>query len=109
MAFGRIRNRHDTWQSFCEKHRETLESTGLPKSVTHNEQRFRMLIEEGEVLSQGVRYALRDVGNDQWTKLAQFAERFLDVFESYAPLECFPAFREERRRRQTPSGSGPHV
>lgn len=53
MAFERIRNRHDIWRCFCEKHRETLESTVLPKSVMHNEERFRALIEGGEVISQG--------------------------------------------------------
>jgi hypothetical protein len=93
------RNRHDTWQHFCDDHRELLTATGLPAKVARAEQRFRDLLREGRAEDCGVTAALAELTGAQWAALAQFAEVFFREFESYAPLDLFPAFRREAERR----------
>src|SRR5262245_58699275 len=93
------RNRHDTWKLFCEKHRELLDGTGLPVSVTHSESRFRELLEAGQVVVSQARFSLGQLTPSGWPHLHQFAAVFLREFESYAPEDLFPAFRDEVTKR----------
>jgi hypothetical protein len=93
------RNRHDTWKLFCEKYRELLARTGLPTSVTHSERRFRDLLEAGQVVVSEARISLAELAPERWAALYQFAAVFFREFESYAPEDLFPAFRDEVLRR----------
>jgi hypothetical protein len=93
------RNRHDTWKLFCDAQREILARTGLPTSLTHSEQRFRDLLEAGEVDFRNARISLADLTPSQWNALYQFAAVFFREFESFAPEDLFPAFRRETQRR----------
>ena len=94
-----LRNRHDTWKLFCEMQREILRRTGLPTSLTHSVQRFRDLLEMGEVAVSEARISLADLTPPQWAALYQFAAVFFRVFESFAPEDLFPAFRRETELR----------
>jgi len=76
-----------------------LAETGLPAKVIHSEQRFRDLLREGRASSHDIEVALTDLSAVQWTALSRFADEFFHEFESYAPLDRFPAFRRERERR----------
>jgi hypothetical protein len=93
------RNRHDTWKQFCEHHQGLLAGTGLPASVTHSEQRFRELLEAGQVVASQARHSLAELTPAGWTALCQFAAGFFREFESYAPDDRFPALRGEAERR----------
>jgi hypothetical protein len=94
-----LRNRHDTWQQFCADHRDSLAETGLPAKVIHSEQRIRDLLRAGRASSQDVEVALTDLSAAQWAALSRFVDEFFRQFESYDPLNRFPAFRRERERR----------
>ena len=97
MGFGR--NKHDSWLQFCEMHRAVLSATTLPRSVTDAEHRFRDLLREGTVRVAAQEFALGSLGDTEWVALSQFAANFFHEFESYAPLELFPAFAVEAKRR----------
>jgi hypothetical protein len=94
-----FRNRHDTWQLFCQGRREILAQTGLPTGVTHSEQRFRDLLEAGQAVGSEARVSLADLTPPQWVALYRFVAMFFREFESYAPEDLFPAFRREVQRR----------
>jgi hypothetical protein len=95
-------NRHDIWLRFCNQHEQTLTATGLPTAITHGEHRFRDLLRDGNAAGRGVSAALADLSGTQWSALEQFVEVFFNEFESYAPLELFPAFRHEAEDRGNP-------
>ncbi len=92
-------NRHDIWSVFCETYNEVPALTGLPVTVTHSEQRFRDLMEAGEVVVKEARISLGDLTPPQWAALYQFAAVFFREFESFAPENLFPAFRREAEQR----------
>jgi hypothetical protein len=92
-------NRHDGWLRFCSVHEELLTATGLPNTITHGEHRFRDLLRDGTASGCGVSASLADLSDPQWYALEQFVEVFFHEFQSYAPLELFPAFRREAERR----------
>jgi hypothetical protein len=94
-----LRNRHDTWQLFCQTQREVLAQTGLPASVTDSEQRFRDLLGAGQAVVSEARVSLADLTPPQWAALYRFATMFFREFESYAPEDRFPAFRREVQQR----------
>jgi hypothetical protein len=93
------RNRHDTWLRFCEVCRDWLTETGLPQQVTHSEQRFRDLLEAGRVVVSGAEFSLGALTPDGWAAFYQFTAVFFREFESYAPEDLFPAFRNEAEQR----------
>jgi hypothetical protein len=93
-------NRHDGWLRFCAMHEELLAATGLPHAITHGEHRWRDLLRDGSASGRGVSASLVDLSAPQWDALKQFAQVFFSEFESYAPLELFPAFRREAERRK---------
>ncbi len=95
------RNKHDTWQQFCTLHSAVLAETELPELVTWNEHRFRDLLREGTVASGETNVLLTSLADGQWSALERFATVFFREFESWAPLDLFPAFRRETERRQT--------
>jgi hypothetical protein len=94
-----LQNRHDTWQQFCADHRALVAKTGLPAKTIHSEQRFRDLLGEGRASTHDGEVALADLSVGQWAALSQFADVFFREFESYAPLDRFPAYRRERECR----------
>jgi hypothetical protein len=98
-----LRNRHDTWERFCEAHRDVIEETGLP-AVIRSEHRFRELLECGRVEAAGVGVSLEGLPAAGWAALYRFAAAFFREFESYDPEGLFPAFRRavERRGEQFP-------
>jgi hypothetical protein len=93
------RNRHDTWQRFCDLQQELLAETGLPIAITYAEHRFRDLLRQGRVETRGATASLAELAGTQWEALERFAAVFFREFESYAPLDLFPAFHEEVERR----------
>lgn len=95
------RNRHDIWLRFCEKHRESLAGTGLPTALTRSEHRFRELLGLGIAGIGDVTNSLGEMSPAQWSALRQFTVHFFNEFESYAPLDLFPAFRREAERRES--------
>jgi hypothetical protein len=95
-------NRHDGWLRFCDMHEESLIATDLPKAITHGEHRFRDLLRDGTAAGRGVSASLAALSDTQWSALERFVEVFFSEFESYAPLELFPAFRREADRRGCP-------
>ena len=99
MVFHPSGNRHDSWATFCSRHQQTLEQTGLASAVTRNEDRFRDLLRFGETTSSSGTISLDALLADQWMALEQFAGLFFDACESWAPLDLFPGFRRERERR----------
>ena len=99
MVFLRGANQHDSWLRFCEKHRAILTQTGLPPSIIHAEHRFRDLLREGMARTDKEEASLSRLEPVQWSALEQFASIFFNEFESYAPLDLFPAFRREAARR----------
>jgi hypothetical protein len=92
----------NVWLQFCDKCADSLIATGLPKAITHGEHRFRDLLRGGEVVSHGASASFADLSQTRWTALERFVEMFFNEFESYAPLELFPAFRREADRRGGP-------
>jgi hypothetical protein len=96
------RNEFDIWRDFCALHAALLAETGLPEAIRLNEHRFRDLLREGSAKSADGPLLLASLTNSRWSALEQFARAFFHEFESYAPLDLFPAFRRELERR----GSG---
>jgi hypothetical protein len=94
-----VRNRHHTWKLFCETHRELLARTGLTSSIVHSEHRFRELLDAGYVVVSKGQASLSDLAPGEWTAVYEFAAVFFREFESYAPEDLFPAFRDEVMRR----------
>ena len=101
MTFLQGGNQHDKWLRFCEMHRQMLAGTGLPEAIIQGEGRFRDLLRDGAAAGRGVEVSLTDLSPEQWLALEQFAAVFFHEWESYAPLELFPAFRREAERRDT--------
>lgn len=95
-------NRHDGWLRFCDMHEQSLAATGIPAAIFHGEHRFRDLIRDGSASGCGAAASLADLSEQQWSALETFVEVFFTEFESYAPLELFPAFRREAERRGAP-------
>ena len=95
-------NQHDRWLRFCGILEESLTATGVPRAITNAEHRFRDLLRDGTAAGRGVSASLVDLSHQQWSALEQFVEVFFTEFESYAPLELFPAFRREAERRGYP-------
>ena len=93
------RNRYDTWKAFCEMYREVLAQTGLPTSVICSEQRFRDLLEAGQVFSSNAQISLKELTPTAWSALHQFSSVFFREFESFMPEKLFPAFDQEVQRR----------
>jgi hypothetical protein len=102
VRFGMGRNRHDGWLRFCGLYAEPLTAAGLPKAIAYNEHRFRDLLREGTAAGRGVAASLSGLSNAQWSALEPFVAVFFSEFESYAPLDLFPAFRREAERRGRP-------
>jgi hypothetical protein len=94
-------NRHDTWERFCEKYKDSIEKTGLPTEIVRAEHRFRDLLRDGIVEIRGHNTSLDTLDANQWLSLQEFAGVFFHEFESYAPLDEFPAFRKEAERRRS--------
>jgi hypothetical protein len=69
-------------------------------TVTHSEQRFRELLEKGRIAVSGVRYSLEELTKTEWAALYKFAASFFREFESFAPEDLFPAFREVVERKE---------
>ena len=92
-------NRHDLWLRFCTIYQEVLVTTGLPHAITHGEHRFRDFLRDGSAAGCGVAASLTDLSASQWEPFERFVAVFFNEFESYAPLELFPAFRREAERR----------
>lgn len=92
-------NRHDIWQAFCETHRELITRTGFPAAVARTGQRFRDLLSEGQTVAPEGGVSLAALTPPQWSALYQFAAVFFREFESFAPADRFPAFRDEAQRR----------
>jgi hypothetical protein len=101
MAFRGRENKHDIWLRFCNKHQEWLAAFGLPQAITLGEDRFRDLLRDGCAKGAGAEASLSHLSTDQWQALERFAAVFFHEFESYAPLDLFPAFRQEASRRGT--------
>ncbi len=101
MAFLRGSNRHDSWLQFCRLEQESLAGTGIPVGIYHSEDRFRDLLRDGAAAGQGAAVALVDLSVEHWAALERFVAVFFREYESYAPLDLFPAFRQEVERRQT--------
>lgn len=99
MAFARLGNRHDSWVAFCKQYRELLAGTGLPEAVIQSEHLFRDLLRVGSAVSRRIVIALTDLSDEQWAGLERFVAVFFRECESFAPLELFPAFRQEAERR----------
>jgi hypothetical protein len=99
MTFLQRGNRHDSWQRFCATHLAMLAPIGLPEAIIHGEDRFRDLLRVGAAAGNGVEASLADLSAEQWMALERFAAVFFHECESYAPLELFPAFQQEVRRR----------
>ena len=95
-------NRHDCWLRFCGMHEQSLAATGIPTAITHGEHRFRDLLRDGAAAGCRVLASLTDLSEPQWSAFEKFVEVFFTEFESYAPLELFPAFRLEAERRGAP-------
>ena len=95
-------NRHDGWLKFCSMHDQSLAATGLPKPITHGAHRFRDLLRDGTAAGLGVSASLTDLSEPEWTALEEFVQVFFREFESYGPLDLFPAFRRETERRGHP-------
>src|SRR4051812_24921293 len=100
MAFGRLGNRHDTWLAFCAQYQTQLAEVGLSVVFVKNEERFRDILREGSASALGVTLALAELSAEQWDGLARFATAFFREFESFMPLDLFPAFRQEVERRR---------
>ena len=101
------RNRHDAWVHFCGVHRELIAATGLPETATYREHRFRDLLCEGGIQTGGVSTSLTELTAEQWSSMERFASKFFDEFESWAPLDQFPAYRREAQRRSNGPMHGP--
>ncbi len=101
MVFLRGGNRHDVWTRFCAEHQSLLAEIGLPVAVTRSEHKFRDLMESGTAKVGQAEVSLTDLGQEQWNALEKFTTVFFREFESYAPLDLFPAFRRELQRRQS--------
>jgi hypothetical protein len=77
-----------------------LAEAQLPSAITNSEPRFRELLELGTCrIGEKTNIALQHLAEAQWSALEKFATAFFNEFESYAPLELFPAFRNEVQRR----------
>jgi hypothetical protein len=100
MTYLRNGNRHGQWASFCNDNQTILSVTGLPTAISHGEERFRDLLRDGSARGCGVTATFADLDIEQWSALEQFVARFFQEFESYAPLELFPAYRKEGERRR---------
>ena len=92
-------NRHDTWQRFTETYQELLVETGLPKTIVRSEQRFRELLATGQVTHSQSRVSLAELMPTEWSALYSFVAVFFREFESFAPEDLFPVFRDEAQRR----------
>jgi len=92
-------NRHDTWLNFCEKYSVLLTETGLSRTVTHSEYRFRELLETARVEVSCSQDSLAAINQSEWTALYKFVAVFFREFESFVPEDLFPAFRDEVQRR----------
>src|SRR5437868_961671 len=93
-------NQHDTWHRFCEERHQLLAASGLPRAITDVEHRFRDLLCEGNVQAGEIKAALSSLSQAEWEALDKFTTAFFREFESYAPLDRFPAFRTETERRK---------
>ena len=93
------RNQYDTWQKFCKKHETLLASTGLPAKLTSSEHRFRELLRLGVAGIGGASGTVSELSTPEWLALTAFTTDFFKEFESYAPLDLFPAFRIKAERR----------
>jgi hypothetical protein len=102
MVFLSGGNQHDAWARFSGKHHSLLARTGLPLAVTNSEPKFRDLLEHGATTAGRVEASLAELSPAQWDALEEFAVVFFREFESYAPLDLFPAFRQELTRRGSP-------
>src|SRR5262245_15970896 len=107
MAFGRIANRHDLWAAFCHQYRESLAAAGLPEVIARSEPLFRDLLRDGSASGRGAWAALAEVSPQQWAGLAEFVAVFFREFESFAPLDLFPAYRREAERRRVAPDAEP--
>jgi hypothetical protein len=97
---GRKRKRGGNWRRYLAAHDETVLATGLPPLVFHSEGRFRRLLGEGTVSTEGtLRASLDSLDDQQWVALERFCRAFFQEFESYEPLEQFLAFKHELQRR----------
>jgi hypothetical protein len=88
MVFLRGGNRHDSWRRFCGLHRDLLAGTGLPEAITHSEDRFRDLLQDGSATRRGVAVALADLPTEQWAALERFA---VPVSGNRGTRRCFSA------------------
>lgn len=93
------RNRHETWNGFCDQWRDLLAQTALPSTVTHNEHRFRELLERGRIALADVQFSLEEQTPSEWSAMYQFTAIFFHEFESFDPESRFMAFRDEAERR----------
>lgn len=99
MVFLAQGNQHDRWLRFCEEHRGLLVETALPAAVTFAEHCFRDLLRDGAARAGRIDVSLASLSTVQWQALVRFTEVFFCEWESFAPLDLFPAFRRETDRR----------
>jgi hypothetical protein len=99
MGFRKKHNASDRWIAFLQEHADMLVQTGLPPMALRSLGGFRNLFRDGIIRFGDNETRLENLSQTQWICLESFAKVYFDEFDSFVPLDLYPAFREELNKR----------
>jgi len=103
MAFKKAGSSHDSWSSFRDEHRVSIEALDSIAVAFSSRARFDQLLQSGTTSSKDATAELTALSDEEWRVFDGLVEYYRHDWQSYFVQTLYPAYFREVERRAASS------